>query len=79
MEDVVAYYAPRVQAEPLRSARLPAADGRGAVFLVFADIGPRAQRLDTAARVDEARDALDRDRSLVSTGGGAQVHTWEYR
>lgn len=79
MEDVVAYYAPRVPAEPLRSADLPAADGRGAVFLVFADIGPRAQRLDTAARVQEAREDLVRERSLVRTGGGAQVHTWEYR
>lgn len=79
MEDVVAYYAPRVRAEPLRSADLPAADGRGAVFMVFADIGPQAQRVDTAARVQEARAVLARDRDLVGSGGGAQVYTWEYR
>ena len=79
MEDVVAYYAPRVDARPLRSGRLPAADGRSGVFLVFADIGPRAQRLDTAARVEEAREGLEGERRLLLESGRAQVHTWEYR
>jgi hypothetical protein len=78
MEDVVAYYAPGVEARPL-AAGLPAPTGRGRVFLMATDIGPADQRVDTLARVSEARARLARGRRVVEHIDGSQVRTWVYR